>query len=161
VGQQSLLGLPGVLGQVPEQGQAYPRIEVLLGEDPADELLQLKLQKPRPVLPGPARLVEPGPPLPAERSVADGQPLGGVRNEASSRVLPPAPQGRPLGLPRRRRRRSSRRPPNTPPLACPDWTADCHGFVMNSLWTIGPLWGFRTLCSGGPSKVVCPEGQAF
>jgi hypothetical protein len=45
VGQQSLLGLPGVLGQVPEQGQAYARIEVLLSEDPADELLELKLQK--------------------------------------------------------------------------------------------------------------------
>jgi hypothetical protein len=46
VGEQSMLGMPGVLGQVPEQDQAYARIEVLLGEDPADELLQLKLQKP-------------------------------------------------------------------------------------------------------------------
>jgi hypothetical protein len=45
VGQQSLPGLPGVLGQVPEQGQAYARIEVLLSEDPTDELLELKLHK--------------------------------------------------------------------------------------------------------------------
>ncbi|MDQ1058195.1 hypothetical protein QFZ23_002096 [Arthrobacter globiformis] len=48
--------MPGVLGQVPEQRQTYARIEVRLSEDPADQLLELKLQKP-------ARSCEPGPPL--------------------------------------------------------------------------------------------------
>ncbi|MBT2548041.1 hypothetical protein [Arthrobacter sp. ISL-65] len=48
VGEQSLLGMPVVLGQVPEQGQAYSRIEVRVSEDPADQLLELKLQKPAP-----------------------------------------------------------------------------------------------------------------
>jgi hypothetical protein len=43
VGEQSL---PGIQGQVSEQGQPHARIEVLLGEDPTDQLYELKPQKP-------------------------------------------------------------------------------------------------------------------
>jgi hypothetical protein len=146
VGEQRLLGMPGVLGQVPEQGHTNARIEVLLGEDPADQLLELKLHElARSCLARrgwlsrlsgvPLVVVSRG----AEFGMRHHSVFFGMHCSAGRWTVRAGGAAAHLDV------------HGTTPLRLLWLAVLCHALMMNSLWTSGPPW-VPTLRSGGPSK---------